>query len=45
MKLIAAPELRARLGMAGREIAERRFSNDAMMRNTVAVYDQLRGIT
>jgi glycosyltransferase involved in cell wall biosynthesis len=45
MRLIAAPELRTRMGMAGREIAEKRFSNDAMMRNTVVVYDQLRGIS
>lgn len=44
MKLIAEPELRGRMGLAGREIAEKRFSTDVMMRETVAIYNQLRSV-
>ena len=39
--LVAEPELRMGMGTAGRQIAENRFSDEVMMRNTVAVYDQL----
>jgi len=44
MKLVGEAQMRERMGLAGREIAEKRFSTDVMMRKTVAVYDQLRGV-
>ena len=44
MRLIAESRMREKMGRAGREIAEKRFSTDVMMRETVAIYDQLRGV-
>jgi len=38
-KLVADPELRGRLGRAGRERVEREFSESAMTRRVLEVYD------
>jgi L-malate glycosyltransferase len=45
MKMIRDSQMRERMGIAGRKIAEKRFSTDVMMRETVAIYDQLRGVS
>ena len=40
-RLIADPELRARMGERGREIAEASFSIEDIARQTLEVYDAL----
>jgi glycosyltransferase involved in cell wall biosynthesis len=39
--LLENPDLRARMGKRGREIAESEFSADRMARQTLAVYQEL----
>jgi glycosyltransferase involved in cell wall biosynthesis len=42
-RLVADPELRGRLGEAGRRRVEERFSLEAMTRRMLAIYDELAG--
>jgi glycosyltransferase involved in cell wall biosynthesis len=42
-RLLADPELRGRMGRAGRERVAQRFSEEAMTRRTLEIYDELAG--
>ncbi|MGE3841630.1 MAG: glycosyltransferase [Vicinamibacterales bacterium] len=43
LKLIDQPDVRTRMGLAGRQRVEEHFSADRMLERTVAVYERLRG--